>query len=95
MCNDNLSNTRGELFGPDIREKIMDRASTIEAFSKAITLVDKPAKPGASNGSHSRAVLPERLAHLQDAAGWPRSSMFDNITISRSNTLLEVVFRSY
>ena len=65
MCNDNLSNTRGELFGPDIREKIMDRASTIEAFNKAITLVDKPPKPGASNGSYSRAISPERLAHLQ------------------------------
>ena len=65
-CNDNLSNTRGELFGPDIREKIMDRASTIEAFNKAITLVDQPPKPGASNGSYSRAISPERLAHLQE-----------------------------
>ena len=34
LCNDNLSNTRGELFGLDIREKIMYRASTIEAFNK-------------------------------------------------------------
>ena len=56
MCNDNLSNTRGELFGPDIREKIMDRASTIEAFNKAVTLTEKPAKPGASNDSHSKAA---------------------------------------
>ena len=49
VCNDNLSNTRGELFGPDIRKKITDRASTIEAFNKAITTVDKPTKSGTSN----------------------------------------------
>ena len=49
VCNDNLSNTRGELFSPDIRNKITDRASTIEAFNKAIATVDKPTKSGTSN----------------------------------------------
>ena len=49
VCSDNLSNTKGELFGPDLRKKITDRASTIEAFNKAITTVDKPSKSGTSN----------------------------------------------
>ena len=41
-CKDDLGDT--ELFGPEVRKKIMDRANTIDAFNKAVSKVDNPTR---------------------------------------------------
>lgn len=42
ICKGDLGDTGTELFGPQVRKKITDRADTIEAFNKAIAKVEAP-----------------------------------------------------
>ena len=44
ICKDDLGDTGTELFGPEIRKKITERANMIDAFNKAISKVDNPTK---------------------------------------------------
>ena len=58
ICKEDLGDTGDELFGPEVRKKITERASTIEAFNKAISRVDNPN----SVPSSSRSFLSKRPA---------------------------------
>lgn len=44
ICKDDLGDTGTQLFGPEVRKKITERANTIDAFNKAISKVDNPTK---------------------------------------------------
>ena len=51
ICKEDLGDTGLELFGPEVRKKITQRASTIEAFNKAISKVDNPSSVPSSSSS--------------------------------------------
>ena len=51
ICKEDLGDTGVELFGPEVRKKITQRASTIEAFNKAISKVDNPSSVPSSSSS--------------------------------------------
>jgi len=42
ICKEDLGDTGSELFGPQARKKITERANTIEAFNKALVTVEAP-----------------------------------------------------
>lgn len=44
ICKDDLGDTGTELFGPQARKKITDRADTIDAFNKAVSKVESVPK---------------------------------------------------
>lgn len=44
ICKRDLGDTGEDLFGPEARKKIVDRANTIDAFNKALARVDPPSK---------------------------------------------------
>ena len=51
ICKEDLGDTGVELFGPEVQKKITQRASTIEAFNKAISKVDNPSSVPSSSSS--------------------------------------------
>ena len=53
ICKDDIGDTGTELFGPEIRKKITERANTIDAFNKAITKVDNPPKSSSQPSTSS------------------------------------------
>ena len=40
ICNEDLGEASGDLFGPRARQKVIERANTIEAFNKALARVE-------------------------------------------------------
>ena len=50
ICSRDLGDTGEDLFGPEARKKIVERANTIEAFNKTLTKVDPPAKKQGNRG---------------------------------------------
>ena len=51
ICKEDLGDTGVELFGPEVQKKTTQRASTIEAFNKAISRVDNPSPVPSSSSS--------------------------------------------
>ena len=59
ICKEDLGDTGSELFGPEVRKKITERANTIDAFNKAIGKVDNPTRPS-TEPSTSSSFLSKR-----------------------------------
>jgi len=52
ICKEDLVTTGSELFGSEVRKKITERANTIEAFNKAIALVEGTSSQKTNTSSH-------------------------------------------
>ena len=69
VCKEDLGESGAELFGPDVRKKILERANTIDAFNKALTKVES----SASRNQPSQSRFLERGSGTRYGSGSSRN----------------------
>ena len=72
VCKEDLGESGAELFGPDVRKKILERANTIDAFNKALTKVESPA----SRNQPSQSRFLERGLGTRYGSGSSRNTRY-------------------
>ena len=81
VCKEDLGDSGAELFGPEVRKKILERANTIDAFNKALTKVESPA----SKNQRPQSRFLERGSNTRYGSGSSRNPRYIPYNRSRQN----------